>query len=51
MKKSTLHSYVYLLESQGLYKIGHSYEPDMRRKQIQTGSPFTVRLVHSLQSP
>lgn len=44
-------SYVYVLESNGFYKIGFSDKPEARVRRLQTGSPAPIRLVHCLRTP
>lgn len=43
-------SYVYLLECGGLYKIGFSSNPRNRAKNLQTGSPHKVWVVHVIRT-
>jgi hypothetical protein len=38
-------AFVYLVEANGLYKIGRSSNPELRIKEIQTGNGNKVRLV------
>lgn len=49
-KASVLLRYVYLLESDGLYKIGFARDPNTRRKRLQTGSPKPIRIVHTIRT-
>lgn len=44
--------YVYLMQIEGrdIYKIGHSKNPKVRIKNIQTGNPFKVMIVSSYKS-
>lgn len=44
------YGYIYLFESQGLYKIGRSHTPAIRRRRLQTGSPTPIRTVHTLKT-
>lgn len=47
---NSLYGYIYLLESNGLYKIGYSHEPRARLTRLQTGSPCPIRLVHTIRT-
>lgn len=50
MKISELYGYVYLVESRGRFKIGQSKHPFKRLKSLTTGSPDSMRIVHSFRS-
>lgn len=42
--------YVYLLQCGAQYKIGFSNKPRKRLKQLRTGSPYPVFLIHSIKT-
>lgn len=46
----SLYGYIYLLESNGLFKIGYSHKPKARLTRLQTGSPCPIRLVHTIRT-
>lgn len=50
MQTAFVYSYIYLLESNGLYKIGYSVSPQTRLTRLQTGSPCPIRLVHTIRT-
>ncbi len=43
-------AHVYLLESGERFKIGYTKNIKKRLRQLRTGSPFDIRLVHSLEA-
>lgn len=43
--------YIYIMESAGLLKVGWSEEPAARVRDLQTGSPLPIRLVHIVPCP
>jgi len=42
--------YVYVMQCNGLYKIGFAKSPSARVRTLQIGSPHPVRLVHILRT-
>lgn len=42
--------YVYLLKTQGVYKIGLSVNPTRRLGEIQPAYPFPVELIHTIET-
>jgi hypothetical protein len=47
-KKKPSPGFVYLAKCQNYYKIGKSKNPEQRIAEIQTCSPFAIRLIHIL---
>lgn len=47
-KKQAATSFVYLLECQGWFKIGFADDPLRRVRDLQTGNPFKITLLHSV---
>jgi hypothetical protein len=45
------YQFVYLLESNGVYKIGFSRFPLGRVKSLQTGSPYPITMIHKIKTP
>lgn len=45
------YGYVYLLKCGNHYKIGQSKKPRTRLKQLRTGSPHPIEVVHTLRTP
>lgn len=44
-----MNEYVYIIQSElGLYKIGRSKHPQKRIKQLQTSSPYKLKLIHTI---
>lgn len=50
MKTHSWKGYLYLLESNGLYKIGYSTEPETRLRRLQTGSACPIKIVHTIRT-
>lgn len=50
-QKSTWYGYVYLLQCGEHFKIGYSLTPHKRVRQLRTGSPHPIRLIHELKTP
>lgn len=48
MKNHSFLGYVYLLESNGLYKIGYSNHPETRLRRLMTGSACQITIVHTI---
>lgn len=44
------YGYVYLLKCGDHYKIGQSKKPRKRLKQLRTGSPLPIRVIHTLRT-
>lgn len=45
------YGYVYLLFSGGVYKIGRTQNVQARMRQLSTGSPLEIKLVHNIKTP
>lgn len=50
-QKSTWYGYVYLLQCGEHFKIGYSLTPHKRVRQLRTGSPHPIRMIHELKTP
>ncbi len=44
------YGFVYLLETNGVYKIGKAKDVEVRVKSLQTGTPTELKLVHKIET-
>ena len=42
-------NYVYVIENRGFYKIGKAQNPERRLKELKTGSPNKMQLIHKVE--